>query len=127
MTVDHGTRSIRSRNEEIHMADAWTRDKIISFIKQDLLLERLDLAGAGKTLEDIHDDTALIHKGLGLDSVDALDLLVEVEKVFGLKLPDLSGPFIAKICENVGHLADYILAARAQTISTMAPQPAATP
>ncbi len=122
MKVDGGVLSTRGDSEGINMAEAWTRDKVISFIKKDLLLERLDLAGAGKTLEDIQDDTALIHEGLGLDSVDALDLLVEVEKVFGLKLPDLSGSFVAKVCQNVGRLADYILTARAQAAATTASQ-----
>lgn len=87
----------------------WTREEIIHFIKQDLLLERLDLANAGTTLEDIKDDTPLLHEGLAIDSVDALDLLVEVEKTFGLKLPEMGRTFIENTCKNVQCLADYIV------------------
>lgn len=38
---------------------------------------------------DIADDTPIFSpQGLGLDSVDALQLVVAIEKRFGLKLPD---------------------------------------
>lgn len=88
----------------------WTKDEIIEHIKKDLLLERLDLTNAGVTLQDIEDDTPLLHDGIALDSVDALDLLVEVEKVFGIKLPELERPFVERTCKNVRSLADFIVA-----------------
>lgn len=92
------------------MSREWTREEIVNFIKKDLLLERLDLANAGTTLEDIKDDTPLLHEGLAIDSVDALDLLVEVEKTFGLKLPEMGRTFIERTCKSVQCLADYIVA-----------------
>lgn len=97
------------------MSREWTRDEIIDFIKKDLLLERLDLANAGTRLEDIEDDTPLLHEGLAIDSVDALDLLVEVEKTFGLKLPEMGRTFIERTCKNVQTLADFIVAGLAQS------------
>lgn len=50
---------------------------------------------------DIPDDQALFGPGsLGLDSVDALQLVVALDKHFGLKIPD---PAAAKeILQNVG-------------------------
>src|SRR5689334_265435 len=91
------------------MSREWTREQVIDFIKRDLLLDRLDLANAGVTLEDIKDDTPLLHEGLAIDSVDAMDLLVGVEKNFGLKLPELGKSFIESTCRNVECLADYIV------------------
>jgi acyl carrier protein len=39
--------------------------------------------------EEIGDDTPIFSpQGLGLDSVDALQLVVAIEKRFGLKMPD---------------------------------------
>lgn len=38
--------------------------------------------------DEIHNDTALFGEGLGLDSVDALQLVVALEKNFGLKISD---------------------------------------
>ena len=42
-----------------------------------------------QSADDIADDAAIFRpEGLGLDSVDALQLVVALEKKFGLKLPD---------------------------------------
>lgn len=42
-----------------------------------------------QSAEEIEDDAPLFgSEGLGLDSVDALQLTVAIEKRFGLKLPD---------------------------------------
>ncbi|SOE49712.1 hypothetical protein ANDA3_2304 [plant metagenome] len=90
------------------MAQAWHLEDIIATIKQDLLLDKLDLANGGVTLADIQDDTPLIDEGLALDSVDALDLLVAAEKTFGIKLPDPDKAFIERTCKDVGTLARYI-------------------
>jgi len=54
-------------------------------IKQ-LLVENLMLQ---ITADEIGDDQALFGPGgLGLDSVDALQLVVALDKTFGLKIPD---------------------------------------
>ncbi len=38
--------------------------------------------------EDINDDDALFGDGLGLDSIDALELIVMLDKDYGIKLSD---------------------------------------
>jgi acyl carrier protein len=38
--------------------------------------------------EDIDNDAALFGEGLGLDSIDALELIVLLEKNYGIKLED---------------------------------------
>lgn len=96
------------------MTAEWTRESILLFIKKDLLLERLDLGSSGLTLDDIKDDTPLVGEGLSIDSVDALDLLVGIEKKFGLDLPDLNPSFVKATCASVGTLADYVVALLAE-------------
>lgn len=91
----------------------WTRDDVVSYIKQDLLLDRLGLASSGATLQAIGDDTPLMDGGFSVDSVDALDLLVGVERKFGLELPELSSDFIRRTCKDVRSLADYVMASAA--------------
>ena len=91
------------------MQQEWTRDSILLTIKKDLLLDNLDLANDGVTLDDIKDDTPLMGDGLSIDSVDALDLLVGVERKFGLDLPDLNAAFIESTCKDVGTLADFVV------------------
>lgn len=92
------------------MSRNWNKSEIIHYIKQDLLLEQLGLEDDGLTLEQISDNETLLGNGnIALDSVDALDVLVNVEKTFGMKLPELSKTFIDTTCHSVQALADYIL------------------
>jgi acyl carrier protein len=58
--------------------------------------------------DDIRDDQPLFGPdGIGLDSVDALQLVVALEKNYGLKIPD---PEVARgILKNVNSIADAVL------------------
>ena len=59
---------------------------------------------------DIDEDAPLFGDGLGLDSIDALELIVLMEKNYGIKLKD---PAQGKeIFKSVKALADYIAANR---------------
>jgi len=95
----------------------WTREEIVSYIKNDLLLGQLQLGDTGVSASDIQEDTPLLDGGLSIDSVDALDLLVGIEKKFKLTLPELGKPFLESTCANVGSLADYVQAELAKTAS----------
>lgn len=59
------------------------------------------------TPEDIKDDAPLFGKeGLGLDSIDALELIVMLERNYGIKLTD---PAQAKgIMTSVNSIAEFI-------------------
>ena len=83
-------------------------DQISLIIKRDLLLDQLGVGGSGTTAADLADDMPLIEGGLDLDSVDALDLLVSVEKTFGFKIPALDKAFIDATCATIGTLAAYV-------------------
>jgi len=54
-------------------------------IKQ-LIVDELDLRDLGA--DDIEDDAPLFGGGLGLDSLDALQLAMAVEERFGVRLPE---------------------------------------
>jgi acyl carrier protein len=56
--------------------------------------------------EDIQDDAPLFGDGLGLDSIDALELIVLMEKNYGIKLKDPSQG--REIFRSVNTMADYI-------------------
>lgn len=87
-----------------------TEQEIIDYIKQDLLLDRLELADTGLTLEDISDDHLLLDDtGLGLDSVEALDLLVGAEKAYGFQIKEIDKAVIEKACHSVRSFAAFIL------------------
>jgi len=61
-------------------------------------------------VEDIADDDALFGDGLGLDSIDALELIVILDKDYGIKLVD---PKEGKtIFQSIETMAAYISANR---------------
>ncbi len=51
-----------------------------------LIIQTLKLEDMGP--QDIEDDAPLFGEGLGLDSIDALELVVALEKVYGVVIPD---------------------------------------
>jgi acyl carrier protein len=57
--------------------------------------------------EDIDENAPLFGDGLGLDSIDALELIVLMEKNYGIKLTD---PAKGKeILKSVSVMAEYIM------------------
>lgn len=72
------------------------------------IIEQLNLEDFSVT--DIADDDALFGDGLGLDSIDALELIVMLDKNYGIKLTD---PTEGKeIFKSIEVLATYITANR---------------
>ncbi len=53
---------------------------------KELIIERLQLEGMSP--DDIDDAAPLFGDGLGLDSIDALELVIGIEKSFGVRIQD---------------------------------------
>ena len=68
------------------------------------IIEQLNLEDVA--VADIADDDALFGDGLGLDSIDALELIVMLDKDYGIRLSDPKEG--RKIFESVQVMADYI-------------------
>ena len=78
-------------------------DELIYTLKQQII-EALNLEDMKP--EDIDENASLFGEGLGLDSIDALELIVLMEKNYGIKLQD---PSMGKeIFKSVAVMADYI-------------------
>lgn len=82
-------------------------EKIKQVIKEDILVNRLELEDV--TAEDIEDNTPLFGEGLGLDSVEALDVVAGVEQFFGVKLQGVSPKELQKHLHSVETLAQFIV------------------
>jgi acyl carrier protein len=55
---------------------------------------------------EIKDDAPLFGDGLGLDSIDALELIVALEKEYDVTFPDLADA--VKVFSSVDALAEFI-------------------
>jgi acyl carrier protein len=74
-----------------------------------LMIEQLDLRG--KSEADIDDDAPLFGAGLGLDSLDALQLAMAIEERFGVSVPE--GPEGREVFASVNAIALHVSAKRA--------------
>jgi len=81
------------------MASDTVRDKLKELIITELNLE-------GKTPDDIEDGAPLFGEGLGLDSLDALQLAMVIEENFGVQIPE--GDEARPIFASVDTLVAYI-------------------
>ncbi len=84
------------------------RETLKTEIKR-LIIQELDLRD--RTEGDIVDDAPLFGEGLGLDSLDALQLAMAIEDHFGVQIPE--GEPAKRIFASVSALAEHI--ARAGT------------
>ncbi len=63
-------------------------------------------------VEEIGDATSLYGEGLGLDSIDVLELVLEMERRFGVSITDDETG--QRVLRSVDTIADFIVAERAK-------------
>ena len=79
----------------------------MSELKEELkkkIITQLNLEDVA--IEDFGDSTPLFGEGVGLDSIDALELIVMMDKDYGIRLTDPKDG--RKVFESVDVMADYI-------------------
>ena len=82
-------------------------DDLILKLKEEII-EVLNLEDVKP--EDIDENAPLFGEGLGLDSIDALELIVLMEKAYGIKLKDPNQG--KEIFKSIKVMAEYITANR---------------
>jgi acyl carrier protein len=70
-----------------------------------LIIERLKLEEIA--VKDIDTDAPLFGEGLGLDSIDALELVIGLEKEYGVSIPDAEVG--REVFQSVRTIAQYIV------------------
>jgi len=78
-------------------------EELITKVKQ-MIIDSLRIEGMSSG--EIETDAPLFGEGLGLDSIDALQLVVAMEKEFGVVVPDAATG--SKVFVSVRSMADYI-------------------
>jgi len=76
------------------------KSKLKKLIVEDLNLEDI-------SPEEIDDDEALFGEGIGLDSLDAVELVVMVKKAFGVEIKDMTEG--REAFTSISSLAAYIM------------------
>ena len=85
-----------------------TQDQLKTDIKQAIVRSlRLPI-----TPEEIGDATPLFGEGLGLDSIDVLELVLEIERSFGVTIGDDQTGM--RVLRSVDTIADFIVTERAK-------------
>jgi acyl carrier protein len=85
-------------------------DPILRRRIKELLIERLKFEDM--TPDDIGDDDSLFDGGLGLDSIDALEIVVMLESEFGIKVKNESSA--REYFRSIASLADFVEARTTQ-------------
>ena len=75
---------------------------------KDLIISSLNLEDVAP--EQIVDDAPLFQDGLGLDSIDALELSVAIERKYRVTIPDEAVG--KRVFQSVSALAEYVSANR---------------
>ena len=71
---------------------------------KEQLIEHLNLEDL--SVEEIKDDTPLFREGIGLDSIDALEIIVMLDKKFNVTITNPEEG--AKIFQNVNTISEFI-------------------
>ena len=77
------------------------RAGVIARVKRNLL-QRLSLPYSE---DDIHEDVSLLGSGLGLDSLDALEVVLGIEQEFGIKVEEGN----LAVLRSINAIVDYLL------------------
>ena len=86
------------------MSENLTIDELINKLREEII-QQLNLEDLKP--DDIDPDSALFGDGLGLDSIDALEIIVLLEKNYGIKIEDPKEG--KKIFASLRILAQYII------------------
>jgi acyl carrier protein len=78
--------------------------KALTLALKQLMIDELDLRG--KAAEQIDEQAPLFGAGLGLDSIDAMQLAMAVEERFGVRVPE--GDAGREAFASVRALAEFI-------------------
>jgi acyl carrier protein len=84
------------------------REQLVASLKEQII-EQLNLQVSAA---DINANEPLFNEGLGLDSIDALELIVLLQQKYSIKMANAEdGP---KVFQSIDTIADFIIAHKAQ-------------
>jgi acyl carrier protein len=86
------------------------RKDILEKVKKELIYNRLKLEDIGINLEEVTDNVSLFGtEGLGLSSVDVLELMMGIQKEYGVKIEKINEEVAKKYFSTPNTITDYIM------------------
>lgn len=82
------------------------REEVLGRVRQMLI----SVLNVQRAADEIDPDTPLFGTGIGLDSIDAVEVVVSMEELFGVSLSD--NAMLRAEMRTVNSLVDVVLAAR---------------
>lgn len=85
------------------------RDNISQIVKEKILYQGLNLVNLDIELKDLEDSRTLFGpQGIGIDSIDSLEILMGIKKHFNLEIPNANVEFFETYFNSVGGIIDYV-------------------
>lgn len=88
-----------------------TVNQVTQEFRDEIAKDIIEALNLGMTPSDIEPDAPLYGDGLGLDSIDILEIALVVSKKFGLQIK-ADNPDNASIFKSLNSLCEYIVANR---------------
>jgi len=86
-------------------------DEIFQVIREKILIGDLELEELGFSIDDLGLDVALMESpGIELDSVDVLELVVGIQKYFGVEIKDVTKEILETHFRTIRTLGEFVLA-----------------
>jgi acyl carrier protein len=86
-----------------------TREDILSAVKTEVLWKGMQLEELGFGFADLNGGTRILGEGgLGLDSVDSLEIVVQIQKVFRIKIKDVNRELFETDLRTIDTMVDFV-------------------
>jgi len=91
------------------MSTLRSSEELTRLIREDIIYESLELAEMGIDIDELTDEILLLDsEGLNLDSVDALEIVVGLQRVFGIQVPNIDKAFFEVHCRSINTLRVFV-------------------
>ncbi|KLN66037.1 acyl carrier protein [Vibrio sp. VPAP30] len=86
------------------------KSDIVQNVINVIIYDNLELGELGVERSEIQEHTLLRDaSGLGLDSIDTLDVLVGVQETYHIQIDEISKSLMNEICQTPSTIADFVL------------------